>query len=825
MRQSRSLLPGLDNWIICRTFGPECNLDAPKTDAPYMHRARPFRRKYQRPDSRNRRPLLEALETRRLLAGLPFGATPADTGEFMLGSVAVTPVLLESNGQIDTSTEDWTPQHIQDVLANVREGVDWWVDLLATQSTLAPLSFVIDTTYAETPVETPYEPISRRSNDYFQWTSEFLTTIGFQRTGNLETDMRAFNHVQRGKLGTDWAMTIFVVPSLNDSDGQFSPGGSFSRAFSFAGGLFMVVPSTRPASTYAHETGHLFWARDEYPGGGSYYDQRGYYNTQNVNAANNPTPGYVQQPSIMAASSLLETAYSTVISPASTLAMVGWQDTNGNGIFDVLDVPHQLTGTGYWDTISGEYKFAGQATVRTLPNQNPSGLGNSITINRIREIEFRFDGGPWQMLLAPGVAQAKLELSIPVPANAQQVELRARDSQTSVISNVFVGRLNRADTTTTAGINGAIWIDTNSNGLRDLGEFGQAGWRVELTNAHGTPLELRTVAEPDDLPATILPPGFDPRYTLSAVGVDSDGRVASLADTGTSTGTRNFQGYAKSQQSFTSLWTATTRRLQAHFAAPTGVVQLDVVGPVNQAVGQLEAYNSAGELLERVRTSPLAVGQVATLTITRPAVDIAYVIAGGYRNTSVKLDNLQFGPQTSTTTGALGTYDFPALPPGTYWVQATGVGSNQPLDPQTARRQAMVTAGAATRDVDFGFAPATFRWHNVSIPVDVNADGLVTPIDALLIINEINLRGPRSLVGSHLASPPYVDTNGDDMLSPDDVLRVVNYLNANPSSGRLHSGAALSHPEAEFTGVPPIDRLLAQMDDDEEAWELWFRDT
>ena len=842
-----------------------------------MVRPQSIRRQYRGADSRNRRPVLETLETRRLLAGLPFGATPADTGEFMLGSVAVTPVLLESNGQIDTSTENWTSQHIQEVLANVRTGVDWWVDLLETKSPLAPLSFTIDTTYAQTPVQTPYEPISRRSNDYYLWTSEFLNTIGFERTGSLETDMRAFNHAQRVKLGTDWSMTIFVVPSLNDSDGQFFAGGSFNRAFSFAGGLFMVVPSTRPASTYAHETGHLFWARDEYAGGGSYYDQRGYYNTQNVNAANNPAAGFEQQPSIMAAGSLLDTAYSTLTSPASTLAMVGWQDRDGNGIFDVLDVPHQLTGTGYWDSVSGKYKFTGQASVRSLPNQNPSGLGNSITINRIREVEVRFDGGPWQTIISPDAPQAELDLSITVPGTVpgqtQQIEIRARDSKTGVISNVFVGRINRAAAATTAGINGSVWIDSNLNGTSEPGEFGQAGWRIELTDGQGSPLQLRTVVEPDNLPTSVLPPGFDPRYTLNAVGADGDGRIAALSGTGTSTGTRNFQGYSKSLQSFTSLWTSSSRRLQANFSTPTGVVQIDVIAPVAQAVGQLEAYNAAGELLERVTTPPLSIGQFATLTITRPAVDIAYIIAGGRRNTSVKLDNLQFGPQASTTTTALGTYSFPALPSGTYWVQASPLGSNQPLLPQSARQMVTLTAGQVAAEIDFGFGPASSQWHNASQPVDVNNDGLITPIDALLIINEINLRGARTLVGTDLTFPPFIDTNGDGMLTPTDVLQVINYLNSHTSSGRALSGEAESrlathrhatltqptlteptlteperstaqarpatqpsqagaeHPhfapeqgqaEAEWAGVPPIDRLLAQIDDDQEAWELWF---
>ncbi|MEZ6075725.1 MAG: hypothetical protein R3C56_08615 [Pirellulaceae bacterium] len=502
-------------------------------------------------------------------------------------------------------------------------------------------------------------------------------------------------------------MTIFVVDSRNDSDSQFAVGGSFSKAFSFAGGLFMVVPSTRPASTYAHETGHLFWARDEYAGGGSYSDFRGYYNTQNTNAANNPTPGFVQQPSIMAASTLLETAYSTHTSPASTLAMVGWQDSDGDGVFDVLDVPHQLTGTGYWDAASGDYKFVGNATVRTLPNRNPSGQGNDITINRIREIEVRFDGGPWQTVALPNVAQAPLDLSIPVPSSATQLEIRARDSKTSVVSNVFVGHLSRADAATTAGINGAVWVDANHNGLRDVGEFGQPGWTVELIDGSGAALSLRTVIEPDDLPGDILPPGFNPKLALSSVGTDSDGRVAAITGTGTSTGTQNFQGFSKSSQTFTSLWNSVTRRLQANFATPTGVVQIDAIAPVNNAIGRLEAYNAAGELLERYTTAPLGSGQVETMTITRPAVDIAYIIVGGYGNFSIKLDNLQFGPQSVTTTGPLGTYSFPALPSGNYTVRATALGDNQPLDPHPAiRSEAVFARQLATLNVDFGFASA-----------------------------------------------------------------------------------------------------------------------
>jgi hypothetical protein len=224
---------------------------------------------------RARRLSVETLETRRVMAGLPYGAMEQDTAEFMLGKVAVTPVFLESNGQLDASTENWTPGLIQSTLQTVKTGVDWWVDLLATKQSVHTLEFVIDPTYATTPVATRYEPISRVSNDYNLWTEEFLQGVGFNASSNLETNMRAFNNAQRQKLGTDWAYTIFVVNSSNDPDGQFAPGSSFSRAFAFAGGLFLISPSGRPASTFAHETGHMFWAKDEYAGGASSAERRG----------------------------------------------------------------------------------------------------------------------------------------------------------------------------------------------------------------------------------------------------------------------------------------------------------------------------------------------------------------------------------------------------------------------------------------------------------------------------------------------------------------------------------------------------------------------
>ncbi|GIW99401.1 MAG: hypothetical protein KatS3mg111_2734 [Pirellulaceae bacterium] len=746
---------------------------------------------------------VEPLEDRRLLAALPYGAAEQDLGEFMLGSVAVTPVFLESDGTLDPSTEDWDATKIAETLAKIDEGLQWWVDTLATLNSVHSLSFTVDTSYASTPFETSYEAISRRSNDYVYYVSEFLAGVGFNQTGNLESDIQAFNHSQRLKHGTDWAFTMFVAPSWNDADGQFDPNGSFRRAFSFAGGLFMVLPSTRPASTIAHETGHMFWGRDEYPGGGTYLQRRGYYNTQNLNAYDNPTPGFEQQPSIMAAGDLLTTAYENHVSPASTLAMVGWQDSDGDGIFDVLDVPHRLTGSGYFDPYSSTYIFDGHAVVQTLPNLNSSGLQNDITLNKIRQLEYRFDDGSWQIYSQPNVAEVDIHMSIPVPSNAQTIEIRARDSETTVVSNVFQGRMARPDQTVVAGINGYVWVDTNRNGLWDLGESGNPGWTVEVRDSDGDPLDLFQTVEPDDFPAGQLPSNFSPEVSISSIGTDVDGRIGIFSESSASTGSMTFWGYSRGSQAYRPTWTDSTRRLQIDFAQPTTTVSIDAIGFFAGTKGRLEAYNAAGELLERYTTSPLAPGQAERMTITRASAEIAYVIAGAAPKSSIMLDNLSYGPSAVVSTDAGGRYTIAGLPPGQYTVLVT---PNPPssfvaVAPATGQLQVEVLPDAATTDVDFGFVSAESVWQNPSNRFDVNDDQFVSAIDVLLVVNYINRHGARSLHGSGLQSPPFIDVNGDSFVSALDALIVVNYLNNRIAGGEGEARSFVAL--ATDGGVPP----------------------
>lgn len=751
---------------------------------------------------------VETLENRRVMASLPFGAIASDTAEFMLGKVAVTPVFLESDGQIDTSTEDWSSAQITSVLDKINTGLDWWEETLASITTKAELQYTVDTTYALTPVATKYEPISRISNDYSFWVQEFLNGVGQSGT-DIQQGIRAFNESQRQKLAADWSFTIFVVNSQNDPDGQFASGGSFSRAFAFAGGLFEVIPSTRPASTFTHETGHMFWARDEYAGGGSFFQRRGYYNTPNDNASDNPTPGFVQQPSIMAAGTLLDTAFANHVSPPSTLAMIGWQDSDSDGIFDVLDVPLKLSGQGYLDRTNNHYLFEGTASVQTLPNLNTSGNRNDITVNRIRSIDYRVDGGAWQVFSQPNTYTANLNLSIPVPSSATTIDIRARDTISTVESNIFHGRLNRADATLVPGVNGFTWLDINKNGNRDVGEFGLSGWTVNILNSSGQPLNLRKAIEPDSYPDGVLATGFSNDVSLSSVGADADGRVAVFGDaTGTtSTGVKNFRGFSKASQSYLSSWTSNSRRLQVNFSAPTSKVDIDVIGVGNGSYGRLEVYNAAGQLLGRTTSSSLNNGQTEKLTIARGAADIAYAIVGGHLTGSVRLDNLNFGAETQVVTGANGRFAAPSLPAGNYIVQISQQGFNA-LTPTGGLQPVTIVANTAAPDIDFGFSTASSPWQNTRDPNDVNDDGIISALDVLLIVNDINANGIRDLGLSGYQAPPYIDVNGDRFVAALDVLLVVNYINSR-GSGEGEIGAA----ENQWSSVITANNVGAEGSD------------
>jgi hypothetical protein len=104
-------------------------------------------------------------------------------------------------------------------------------------------------------------------------------------------------------------------------------------------------------------------------------------------------------------------------------------------------------------------------------------------------------------------------------------------------------------------------------------------------------------------------------------------------------------------------------------------------------------------------------------------------------------------------------------------------------------------------------------WHNPLDGLDVNGDGLVTPLDAVIVINRLNAKA----VGDAPASLAYYDdVNGDSFCTAQDVLIVINYLNA--QSLPAAEGEPSDLRDRVFhdleTELSPLESVLGDLADD-----------
>jgi uncharacterized repeat protein (TIGR01451 family) len=96
---------------------------------------------------------------------------------------------------------------------------------------------------------------------------------------------------------------------------------------------------------------------------------------------------------------------------------------------------------------------------------------------------------------------------------------------------------------------------------------------------------------------------------------------------------------------------------------------------------------------------------------------------------------------------------------------------------------------------------------NAFLAPDVNGDGWVTPIDALLIINRLNSMGTGPLRAS---VSDFLDVNRDNHLSPIDALMVINYLNQ-ASSAQAEGESDMQQPTRDR--MTAIDSYFASIED------------
>lgn len=342
----------------------------------------------------------------------PWGAGYYDQTEYFLGdpnrtwNLVVSILRPESRGGSgdESSTEDWTGLKAAEAVTHVTLAVDWWVDqfppdveMSIRYHTPSPVSLKISA-----------EPINHPPSDESSWITQTINAASLGQTdcGTLLTDhwgkVYCHNDRFRTRFNTDWAFTVFVVNSENDSDGLFAADpvtGRKELAYAYGGGPFLVM-STKSGGLQmrfvcAHEIGHIFYAADEYPGASSSIAEAGYLKVQNLNHVD----AGVGVGCIMRGDT--ETAFLSNQMCTFTRQMVGWFDTDGDGAEDITDQQSGTTLNAFLPnpTVDSTPTYTGNSTVIKKANENPrtSGISghprNDIQVNRIERVQFSINGG------------------------------------------------------------------------------------------------------------------------------------------------------------------------------------------------------------------------------------------------------------------------------------------------------------------------------------------------------------------------------------------------------------------------------------------------
>lgn len=326
-------------------------------------------------------------------SGAPYGATELNTSEFLAGAVSVNIILVESDGSMELSTENWSSDRENDAVARIASGLEW----VRAQEPQAALQFVYHVLAGRTDLRarTGYEPIRRAADPSGTtgedlWVKGILAKLGYV-SGDRFARSRAFASDTRRADGTDWAVNVFVVDSYVDADGRFADG---RFAYCWVGGPHLVMTYDNQAwgisrmdMVLRHELLHAFYAFDEYSGSGCICtEHRGYLDGLNANCDTcNPAAGACVM--ISNGDAMCD----------ATRRQLGWADLDGDGIIDVVGQDPDTFLDAMPEQICVPPVLAGLASVTPATNRNnyPGTTHPSISLNRIAGIEYRVDGLSW----------------------------------------------------------------------------------------------------------------------------------------------------------------------------------------------------------------------------------------------------------------------------------------------------------------------------------------------------------------------------------------------------------------------------------------------
>jgi len=415
-----------------------------------------------------------------------------ETSEFLIGSIAVGVIFPESNGSVDPSTEDWTSVEESLVISKITTALNWW----AGYNPSAHVAFSMEVSYR---VPTSYEAISRSLWDHGLWITETIEYLGYSSVLDYVNDLR-------NRLGTNWAFLIFVVDSSNDADGRF-PEGVYAHGPIGGPYLLMTYDGPIKGGIYrmpfitAHEIGHTFYGTDEYN------DEKEY-------------SGYLNVSDNDYARCLMR--YDVWKLCDATQQQIGWRDSDGDSILDILDTRPNTTLTPYLPdpTSNNILTYAGFVTEVPYSNRNPytytwpehhmtffpiPRTRRNITINTITNVEYRIDNGPWMNATSTDDAFDEAQENFafttpPLSEGVHKIEVRGINS----VGNVETSYASDIVTVAMPTVTATVDIHAHALNLRSRGRWITA--YIELPEDHDVnDIDVSTILLNDAIPAELHP--------------------------------------------------------------------------------------------------------------------------------------------------------------------------------------------------------------------------------------------------------------------------------------------------------------------------------
>jgi len=336
----------------------------------------------------------------------PYGAQWYDVSEYLLGTVYVKVFFLESNEK-SPNTENWTEEEkancrdtLEKSLAEIRKRFIQEFEVEEGSGKLPPgvnLEFITD---YET-VEVSVEPIKLNGSgivlstgDLKLWVNEVMAAKGFARKTpphgpqpllpypSYQYNVADYADYLRNTHRTDWVTVIFFYDNSDEDDGLFANKKSAGPPMGLGGpGLHFSNNRGRPfierqktpedPGSYIgiiHEFLHVWYAVDEHPFNKHFQDDAvsGYLGGQNLNY--NKAMG-------LKCSMYSANLYWPEICKY-TKRQIGWTDSDGDHIPDILDVKPVVT--VFPDIQKGLMSYKGKAFSPPFPNKNPYSEGGTI---------------------------------------------------------------------------------------------------------------------------------------------------------------------------------------------------------------------------------------------------------------------------------------------------------------------------------------------------------------------------------------------------------------------------------------------------------------